>query len=684
MQHVFVPIDHTRILEALADTVVVTDASDRVIWVNRAIESLLGWTPYELMGKPLTILMPERFRARHLHAFERFAATRRARIMGRPFRVAALHRNGTEIDIELTLSSLSGPREPLMVAASLRDVRAGVALERETSELRVTQHRLSAQYEVMRALAQSSTPRDAAARAVEAIGHQLDLDFAALFLMNERTGRVRAREVWSTRRPELKELVSITWTLEMGRNEGIVGSVWAVGRPLSSEDVSHDVRYARRGGAARAGLHWGIWVPIQGGGQTIGVLELLATEPRTTDDEFLRGLVLLGTQIGEFLSRIEAQATLSREREWLATTLESIADGIVATDADERVVLINGVAASLTGFSDADARGQPLDKVLRLTKEEGNGKAHENKCLVSRTGRRIPVSSAIAPIGKAGDGEKAGVVVVLRDETEARSREQERERLLAATEAARRQADAANRAKDDFLATMSHELRTPLNAILGWAALLRARAGDNEMLARGLSVIDRNVRIQAKLVEDLLDVARLSRGSITLSKELVDLREEVRAAVDAARPIAEAKNLALVVDLGESPMMMSGDASRLQQIFWNLLSNSIKFTPSGGCVGITLNQTENSVRVRVMDTGEGIDPEFIPHVFEPFRQEDASSTRTHGGLGVGLAVTHSLIERHGGTIRARSEGRGHGTTFDVELPLSENGAEESYERESDL
>jgi PAS domain S-box-containing protein len=681
---VFAPIDHTRILESLADTVVVADASDRVLWANRAIEQLLGWTPRELIGKPLTSLMPGRFREAHLRAFEQFAMTRQPRIMGRPFRVSALHRNGTEVDIELTLSNLSGPREPLIVAASLRDVRAGVALERETTELRVTQRRMAAQYEVMRALAQSSTPRDAAARAVEAIGHHLELDFAALFLMSEQTGRVRAREVWSTRRPELKELESMTWTSEMGPNEGIVGSVWTVGRPVLSKNVSHDARYARRRAAERAGLHWGIWVPIQVGGQTMGVLELLATVARTTDDEFLRGLVLVGTQIGEFLSRIEAQAALAREREWLATTLESIADGIVATDAEERVVLINGVAASLTGFTDADARGQPLDEILRLTTEESNGKTREKKCLVSRTGRRIPVSSAVAPIGKAGDGGKAGLVVVLRDETEARAREQERERLLAATEAARRQADAANRAKDDFLATMSHELRTPLNAILGWAALLRARAGDNEMFTRGLSVIDRNVRVQAKLIEDLLDVARLSRGAITLSREHVDLREEIRAAVDAARPIAETKSLALVVDLGDHPMMMSGDASRLQQIFWNLLSNAIKFTPAGGCVGITLSRIENSARVRVMDTGEGIDPEFIGHVFEPFRQEDASSTRTHGGLGVGLAVAYSLIELHGGTIRARSEGRGHGTTFDVVLPLSDNRVEESSEREFEL
>lgn len=678
MRNVFAPIDHTRILESLADAVVVADGSDRVVWANPAVRELLGWSPDELIGKPLTMLMPCRYRERHERAFERFVATRRPHIMRRPYRVAALHRSGAEIDVELTLSSLSEPCEPLIVAASLRDVRAGVALERETHELRAAQRRLAAQYEVMRALAQSSTPRDAAARAVEAIGHRLELDFAALFLMNERTKRVRAREVWSTRRPQLKELESVTWALEMGPNEGIVGSVWALGRPLVSEDVSRDNRYARRNAAERAGLRWGIWVPIQGGAEIIGVLELLATQSRATDEEFLRGLVLLGTQIGEFLSRIEAQAALAREREWLATTLESIADGIVATDADERVVLINGVAAALTGFRDEEARGRPLDEVLRLVIEDDDG-VREKKCLVSRTGRRIPVSSAVAPIAKAGDGERAGVVVVLRDETEARAHEQERERLLAATEAARRQADSANRAKDDFLATISHELRTPLNAILGWAALLRARAGDNEMLTRGLSVIDRNVRVQAKLVEDLLDVSRLSRGSITLAREPVDLRDEIRAAVDAALPIAEAKSLAIVATLGERPVVMMGDGSRLQQIFWNLLSNAIKFTPSGGRVGITLTRDGDSARVRVVDTGEGIDPEFIPHVFEPFRQEDSSSTRTHGGLGVGLAVAHSLAELHGGSIAARSAGRGQGTTFDVMLPLSESSAEHARE-----
>jgi two-component system CheB/CheR fusion protein len=253
---------------------------------------------------------------------------------------------------------------------------------------------------------------------------------------------------------------------------------------------------------------------------------------------------------------------------------------------------------------------------------------------------------------------------------------------------AREQAEAANRAKDDFLATLSHELRTPLNAILGWTTLLRSGKLDAEMAARGLSIIERNVKAQARLIEDLLDIPRMSAGKIKLDVCPLDLRGLVQLACDTARPGAEAKGVHLGCDVGPSPIQVAGDPGRLQQVVGNLLSNAIKFTPSGGRIEVRLESGAEQAVLIVRDTGQGIHPDFMPHLFERFRQADTSATRSHGGLGLGLAITRNLVEMHGGTIRAESPSVGQGTTFTVTLPLSrapiDDGAASPASAEVDL
>jgi signal transduction histidine kinase/ActR/RegA family two-component response regulator len=248
-----------------------------------------------------------------------------------------------------------------------------------------------------------------------------------------------------------------------------------------------------------------------------------------------------------------------------------------------------------------------------------------------------------------------------------RSRE-ELARALRREQEARAQAEAANRARDEFLATLSHELRTPLNAILGWTRLLRDARGEPEKLARGLSVLDRNGRALAQVVSDLLDMSRLARGVIQLEREEVDLARALDAAVEVVRPAAEAKGVALVRTVEEGLPRVVGDPGRLQQVAWNLLSNAVKFTPEGGRVGALLSAEAGEVVLTVEDTGDGIPPEFLPHVFERFRQADGSPTRQHGGLGLGLALTRELTTLHGGRVEVESAGRARGATFRVFLP----------------
>jgi signal transduction histidine kinase/ActR/RegA family two-component response regulator len=251
---------------------------------------------------------------------------------------------------------------------------------------------------------------------------------------------------------------------------------------------------------------------------------------------------------------------------------------------------------------------------------------------------------------------------------ERESAEVERQKLLDGERAARAQAEHMIRTKDEFLATLSHELRTPLNAVLGWSQLLRAgKMGPND-LARGLEVIERNARAQAKLVEDLLDMSRIISGKARLDVRSVDLAVVIDAAIEAVRPAAQAKSIRISKSVDLASSQTSGDPARLQQIIWNLLSNAIKFTPSGGSVDVTLRRVDDDVEIAVTDTGQGISPEFMPHVFERFRQADPSVTRVHSGLGLGLAIARHLVELHGGTVRATSEGSGRGAVFSIRLP----------------
>jgi signal transduction histidine kinase/ActR/RegA family two-component response regulator len=241
--------------------------------------------------------------------------------------------------------------------------------------------------------------------------------------------------------------------------------------------------------------------------------------------------------------------------------------------------------------------------------------------------------------------------------------------LLMQEQVLRREAETANQSKDEFLATVSHELRTPLNAILGWATLLTRGGLDDAMVARAIGAIQHNAKVQAQLIEDLLDVSRIISGKLRLNVKAIQLISVIQAAVDSVHPAFEAKGVQLEMVWDAASVRIVGDENRLQQVFWNLLSNAMKFTPKGGRVQITVKRIESQARIIVSDTGEGITPEFLPQVFEPFRQADGSITKGHGGLGLGLAIVRRLVEMHGGAISVMSGGRGQGATFTVSIPI---------------
>jgi PAS domain S-box-containing protein len=247
---------------------------------------------------------------------------------------------------------------------------------------------------------------------------------------------------------------------------------------------------------------------------------------------------------------------------------------------------------------------------------------------------------------------------------------EERKVLLVREREARAEAERTSQMKDEFLATLSHELRTPLSAILGWAQVLRRASGDGADLQRGLQTIERNARAQSQLIEDLLDMSRITSGKVLLDMQVLNPASFIDAAIETVRPAADAKNIRVDKHYDAAPLQVAGDPGRMQQVIWNLLSNAIKFTPPGGEVSVLLARHGGHARITVGDTGVGIKPEFIGHVFERFRQADASTTRRHGGLGLGLSIVKHLVEQHGGTVRVESAGENQGASFTIELPLA--------------
>jgi signal transduction histidine kinase/CheY-like chemotaxis protein len=299
--------------------------------------------------------------------------------------------------------------------------------------------------------------------------------------------------------------------------------------------------------------------------------------------------------------------------------------------------------------------------MLRVVEEIGN------VTLLERPVRLLTLRSALRSTLRARRRQYD-----FRDHLHARHRAQvDRERLLARERAARAAVEAANRAKDDFLAVLSHELRTPLQPIVGWVKLLRHRS-DPQTLRQGLDTIERNARTQAQIVEDLLDMSRVIAGKLGLEQRAIALVPVVQSAVDAVRGAADAKAVRLEAALPTAPVIVHGDPQRLRQSVWNLLTNAVRFTPAGGSVTVRLEPRGPSVDIQVSDTGQGIAPEFLPHIFDRFRQADSTSTRRHGGLGLGLAIVRHVVELHGGTVSATSQGEGRGAIFTVTLPLGLN------------
>ena len=388
--------------------------------------------------------------------------------------------------------------------------------------------------------------------------------------------------------------------------------------------------------------------------------------------------------------RMEDKLRQSEERHRLL--VDNVRDhAVFMIDPDGRVMTWNPGAQRVFGYAEEEIVGRhgsilftaedvaagEHDKELATALSEG--RASDDRWQVRKGGERFWVSGVTTAIRDPGGG-FLGFAKVCRDLTERRLAEERQQKLLEQEKLARWEAEKAMRVRDEFLAIVSHELRTPLTAVLLWARLLRTGAVKERERNRALETIEQSAEAQRQLIEDLPDISRITSGKLRLNVRDVEPGPVVHAAVEAVRPMADAKGVRIETSLGPAAGTVGAgtvraDPDRLQQVVWNLVNNAVKFTARGGRVRVALARTDDALRVTVSDTGKGIDPCFLPEVFDVFRQADAGLTREHGGLGLGLSISKRLVEMHGGTIRAESAGEGRGATFTVELPLAEAEAE---------
>lgn len=628
------------IISSSSDAIISKDLNGVITSCNQSAERIFGYSAAELIGRPIHLLIPrERYAEEDmilakLRAGERIDHLETVRIA----------KDGREIDISLSISPiLDEAGKVIGVSKIARDITEQKRLARE----------LAAQQEYFRVTLSSigdgviASDKDGRLTFMNSCAEEL-----TGWLASEATGRPLA-DVFDIINEKTRQPVENPAELVI-RSGHVVGL------------ANHTVLRARDGTERPIADSAG---PIRDeAGNTIGAVLVFrdVTEER------------------------QAEEAVAEQREWFETTLESIGDAVIATDVRGRVVFMNPIAEHLTGWKLDRALGRSCEEVFRIANEDSRRPVESpvtrvlaegvvvglanHTILIAADGTEHPIDDSGAPIRNRA-GRMVGVVLVFRDigdrrrvEAERREVADERERLLNSERTARAEAERANRVKDEFVAMVSHELRTPLNAILGWTQLMLQSKADQDIIARGLDVISRNTRVQAQLVSDLLDVSRITSGKLRLDIEQVDLVSLVRNVVETVQHAGDSKQLAVRQEFESDAIPIAGDPARLQQVVWNLLWNAIKFTPEGGSVAAHVRHCDGGAEIRVSDTGVGIRPEVLPHIFERFNQASPSRAQGVSGLGLGLSIAKHLVELHGGTIRADSAGEGQGSTFTVVLP----------------
>src|SRR5262245_3060868 len=542
--------------------------------------------------------------------------------------------------------------------------------ERKRAE-EVNLQRVALLADVSAALAEHGRPlQSMLQKSAEALVRRLDAAFARIWTLNPKESLL-----------ELQASAGLYTHLD-GRHSRVpvgqlkIGLIAQERQPHLTNDVCNDPRISDPEWAREKGMVAFAGYPLLVEDRVVGVMAMFARHPLTEDT--VEAIATVAAPIAQGIERKRAEEALRSSEEKFRVLADTAPVMIWASDIDTLCTFFNKPWLDFTGCSMDEELGYGWMESVHSEDYDRCLKTYNTSCearkpfkleyrLRRRDGEYRWILDHGVPRYSPG-GDFLGYIgscidITERKQAEAREREQ-----LAREQVARAAAEAANRSKDEFLAMVSHELRTPLNAILGHTRMLRYGAADVDTVNNVTAIVERNAKAQLQIVEDLLDSACANTGRLQIETCPVDLTPVLESALDTVRAAAEAKGVLLVADFGPGPEELFGDSARLQQVVWNLLSNAIKFTPEGGRVELQMESDANHIHVKVSDTGRGIEPEFLPFIFDLFRQADSSSTRRYGGLGLGLSIVKHLVELHGGTITAASAGEGSGATFTVTLP----------------
>ena len=701
------------LIENANDIITVLNRDGTRRYVSPSVERSTGFRPDELVGKsPFDLVHPDD--APVLRNLFTTGITQPDFIVTREFRLKT--KDGSWRIHEATAHNLLD--DPIV---------AGVVINsRDITERKRLERRLTVQYQAARILAEAGSLAAGAPQLLEAICKSLGWDLGQIWTVDHESNVLRWLASWQVPSIEANEFEQASRSRPFSRGVGFPGRIWADAKPYWVTDIATDKDFPRSPFAAKAGLQSAFGFPIKLGDEVSGVMEFLARERQTADSTLLEVMAAIGHQIGQFVERKHAEEELAqlfareqRARVEIETAMERMRQVQTVTEVALSHLSLDKLLAELL---DRVRDAMDVDTVAILLLEEDN-------CLVSWAAKGIEINLGIrVPMGQGFAGrvaeQKAPIVIddidkaelytsFLRDRgvksllgvpllVEGRvlgvihvGRLIRREftdddtrllqlvafrvalaidnaRLFEEERVARREAEAASRAKDEFLTTISHELRTPLTPVIGWIHMVRNGILPPDEIDHGLSIIEKNAHALKRLINDLLDMTAILSGKMRMEELPVHLGQVINEAVETMRPFAATRDIDLEVVFRDwRDEIVTGDSTRLGQVFSNLLHNAVKFSRTGGRVSIECEVDGAAAVVTVADTGQGIAAEFLPRVFERFLQADGSKTRSHGGLGLGLALVKSFVEAHHGTVEAESAGPGQGSRFTVRLPRRE-------------
>jgi PAS domain S-box-containing protein len=661
-------LHYAAIIENSDDAIVSKNLDGIVQTWNASAERIFGYSAQEMIGQSITKIIPRERLGEEPEILRKIRSGERVD----HFQTVRQRKDGRLIDVSVTISPIRDTNGAIVgVSKIARDITAAKRNERERERLYSLGRTMAAEMNI-EAIVQAIT--DAA---TEITGAQ----FGAFFynVVNEAGEAYTLYTLSGVPREHFEKF-------PMPRNTQVFGPTFSGAGIVRSDDITKDPRYGKNPPyhgmpAGHLPVRSYLAVPVVSrdkhvigglffGHETTGIFD--------QQSENVVAAIAGHASVALENARLHQEVTENMQRfQQLANTIPQLA---WMARSDGNIFWFNRQWYEYTGMPETNGPvivGDPYidpDDLPRVREKWERsiraGDSWEDTFNIRRRdGVLRPFLSRARPVR-----DKSGHIVLWfgtnTDVTEQHELVRNREELLAAERAARAEAERVSRMKDEFLATLSHELRTPLNAIVGWCQLIQRPGMDQETLEEGMEVICRNARAQTQLIEDLLDMSRIVSGKIRLDVQRVNLVEVIQAALETVRPAVESRDIRVqaVLDPLAGPVM--GDPNRLQQIAWNLLSNAAKFTPKKGKITVLLERVNSHVQFTVSDTGEGIDADFLAHVFDRFRQADASTSRRHGGLGLGLAIVKQLVELHGGHVRAKSPGKGQGSTFTVELPLA--------------